>query len=320
MDAGDAPLFRFPTAQGKTFHTASTSTSSFPGMDGTDLPDFLAMNRSGHGYDAVHPVLNPNGVAFDTLLDPAMLHGAYLPPSTVPAPQHSPLILSPTNELSMVFSPHQFGSAQNNQLGCPRSVPAINSANMMISPRGLHPLSRALLPESLQPSVDISEQKTIYPLEELDSDRIHGRGSVSSFGALPGTEPHYLSTDAMCQERIFRSSATPFGGSDVGSGCDEFDPDRDEPYAQRIYRCLKEAPNHTMVLKDIYKWFMENTDKGKDPNVKGWQNSIRHNLSMNKVIRLNSFVLGLVSHDLRRHSTRSSSLRTRTKRGASSGS
>lgn len=56
-----------------------------------------------------------------------------------------------------------------------------------------------------------------------------------------------------------------------------------EPYAQLIYRALKEAPGHGMVLKDIYDWFEKNTDKAKNPLSKGWQNSIRHNLSMNGV-------------------------------------
>lgn len=56
-----------------------------------------------------------------------------------------------------------------------------------------------------------------------------------------------------------------------------------EPYAQLIYRALKSAPGHAMVLKEIYEWFEHNTDKAKNSASKGWQNSIRHNLSMNGV-------------------------------------
>lgn len=56
-----------------------------------------------------------------------------------------------------------------------------------------------------------------------------------------------------------------------------------EPYAQLIYRALKSVAGHAMVLKEIYEWFEKNTDKAKDPSSKGWQNSIRHNLSMNGV-------------------------------------
>jgi len=57
-----------------------------------------------------------------------------------------------------------------------------------------------------------------------------------------------------------------------------------EPYAQLIYRALKSVPGHSMVLKDIYEWFEKNTDKPQtSTSAKGWQNSIRHNLSMNGV-------------------------------------
>ena len=56
----------------------------------------------------------------------------------------------------------------------------------------------------------------------------------------------------------------------------------EEPYAKLIYRALMSAPNHSMVLQEIYQWFRENTSKGSS-DTKGWMNSIRHNLSMNAV-------------------------------------
>lgn len=54
------------------------------------------------------------------------------------------------------------------------------------------------------------------------------------------------------------------------------------PYAQLIYRALKNAVGYSMSLQDLYAWFQENTDKCK-PGQRGWMNSIRHNLSMNAV-------------------------------------
>lgn len=57
----------------------------------------------------------------------------------------------------------------------------------------------------------------------------------------------------------------------------------DEPYAQLIYKALMQAPGHRMMLRDIYEWFQRNTTKPQESGTNGWQNSIRHNLSMNQV-------------------------------------
>ena len=69
-------------------------------------------------------------------------------------------------------------------------------------------------------------------------------------------------------------------------GCDleeEEAPSNGKPYAQLIQECLLQAPNHRMMLRDIYDWFDRYTTKPDESGGSGWQNSIRHNLSMNKV-------------------------------------
>lgn len=63
---------------------------------------------------------------------------------------------------------------------------------------------------------------------------------------------------------------------------------KDEPYAKLIEKALRSRPDHAMQLQEIYQWFVENTDKtrayqAQSKESKGWQNSIRHNLSMNAV-------------------------------------
>ena len=52
-------------------------------------------------------------------------------------------------------------------------------------------------------------------------------------------------------------------------------------YAALICMALRESPSNKMALSDIYSWITENFVyyKMADPN---WQNSIRHNLSLNK--------------------------------------
>lgn len=57
----------------------------------------------------------------------------------------------------------------------------------------------------------------------------------------------------------------------------------DPCYAQLLYSCLKDAPEHTMSLRELYEWVSQHSQKAKDPKNRGWQNSVRHNLSMNAV-------------------------------------
>lgn len=66
---------------------------------------------------------------------------------------------------------------------------------------------------------------------------------------------------------------------------------RQLPYAQLLFKALSEAKDHSMPLREIYSWFEKKTDKTNDKETRGWQNSIRHNLSMNAV----SLSLGCIS-------------------------
>ncbi|KAJ9616445.1 hypothetical protein H2200_000163 [Cladophialophora chaetospira] len=63
---------------------------------------------------------------------------------------------------------------------------------------------------------------------------------------------------------------------------DEEEVADDKPYARLIYDALMQAPGNRMMLREIYEWFRHNTTKPQDSGSNGWQNSIRHNLSMNK--------------------------------------
>ncbi|KAK2599927.1 hypothetical protein QQS21_005311 [Conoideocrella luteorostrata] len=58
----------------------------------------------------------------------------------------------------------------------------------------------------------------------------------------------------------------------------------DEPYAKLIYRAFMDRAGHAMTLQEIYQWFRENTAKAV-AGTGGWQNSIRHNLSMNAAFK-----------------------------------
>lgn len=57
----------------------------------------------------------------------------------------------------------------------------------------------------------------------------------------------------------------------------------DASYAKLLYWIMKDAPNYTMSLSDIYVAVQKASSRAKDPNNHGWKNSVRHNLSMNLV-------------------------------------
>lgn len=70
----------------------------------------------------------------------------------------------------------------------------------------------------------------------------------------------------------------------TGSPEDEEDETMcDKPYARLIYDALMQAPGNRMMLREIYDWFQRHTTKPAESGTNGWQNSIRHNLSMNQV-------------------------------------
>lgn len=281
MDASNSPLlFRFPTTQPKPFRSPSASTSSQPAMNGADLSGNTNVHQSAERDDTTQPILAPIDMTFDAMLDPSMLHVGFLASSfSAPSqlPQHQ-LFLPSNQHQSVIFGSHQL---QSNQLNCPRSMPNTNSAHTLsTSNNSQHSQGYYLTPDTLQPRMEFATPRSPYSIDELQTHHGEAMESIEGYRAVEQDE---FCNDRMTQDSMFRYSATPFGGSDDGSPREDYPLDRDEPYAQRIFRCLKEAPNHTMILKDIYKWFKDNTDKGQDPNVKGWQNSIRHNLSMNKV-------------------------------------
>lgn len=149
-----------------------------------------------------------------------------------------------------------------------------------------------LLPKSHSP-FDLSLQHRLRGYQHRQ-----GRQRSPQLGLEQGITPYHR----LCDPCISSSLATKrehspdiglgftLGGDDDGTPdpqCDETDADAaagSEPYAQLIYRALKSVPGHSMVLKDIYEWFEKNTDKPQtSTSAKGWQNSIRHNLSMNGV-------------------------------------
>ncbi|KAF2221685.1 hypothetical protein BDZ85DRAFT_200737, partial [Elsinoe ampelina] len=88
------------------------------------------------------------------------------------------------------------------------------------------------------------------------------------------TEDYHSRASTPLEQPTFhlpKRSETPF--DDNGS---------ETAYAHLLFKCLEAAPNQKMGLRDIYNWMYDNCPRVRDVNNKGWQNSVRHNLSMNK--------------------------------------
>jgi hypothetical protein len=64
---------------------------------------------------------------------------------------------------------------------------------------------------------------------------------------------------------------------------EELEELHEPPYSQLICRAIMSSPKKQMRVREIYTWFQQNTNKCENPDSTGWQNSIRHNLSMNAV-------------------------------------
>ncbi|KAF2644462.1 hypothetical protein P280DRAFT_545928 [Massarina eburnea CBS 473.64] len=166
-------------------------------------------------------------------------------------------------------------------LSCPRSymngvgLTGLRSSNMSQSyPPGAYQIE----PQS-HDAIDFVDQGVNGQLLELRQD------DYGTFSPMINHEEQHSAYTSPYDSDVTRSS-TPSGDYhglplDYKIECEEGAVDKEQPYAQLIHRALMEAPGHTMILRDIYEWFRSNTDKAADKETKGWQNSIRHNLSMN---------------------------------------
>ena len=108
-----------------------------------------------------------------------------------------------------------------------------------------------------------------------------------AYDTAPSFSPSFYATSAdlraKTQPKLHRPPRRTERSAPLDSESESEGKQGEPPYAKLIYRALMDAPEHQMVLKDIYEWIAQNTDKARDPAFKGWQNSVRHNLSMNGV-------------------------------------
>lgn len=113
---------------------------------------------------------------------------------------------------------------------------------------------------------------------------------LKSIGTAPKAAPTPAPTSVPVEAITVPGDPVPPTTS-AGAAAVGHDEKTDEPYAKLIYRALMSRPDYTMTLQELYQWFRDHTTKAKNEKG-GWQNSIRHNLSMNGVSFSWQFPLG----------------------------
>jgi hypothetical protein len=190
--------------------------------------------------------------------------------------ESSPTIATSPNLWSDKSTPDQ-NQGNNNSCGHP-SLFYVNDSTL----KSIHH-SPALMHRSLSPEcLPQTENYTPIPTYRLPHS--------------PPTNhmqyPQFSHSGGLLSERATTSvPGSPFSSAHGSPRMDLIRPagaGENSPYAEWLFVCLKEARDHQMILRDIYEWAKHRIPKVKealinDPSEKGWQNSIRHNLSMNQV-------------------------------------
>ncbi|KAL5343313.1 hypothetical protein BJX70DRAFT_408197 [Aspergillus crustosus] len=214
-------------------------------------------------------------------------------------PYQQPWVVEPAMNYSLIPSQSSIESLPD---GLPRIIPSLDggspgwSSSIMSS--NYSPPSRQLKPET----------RRLLSGNKHSSDWVHRKPSEPPVyrashpvGALP---PHSQASSASTNPTTTTSLSHTSAGipyhslplsvvsppiklemdrdeASTANPDDAEDTSADPPYSQLIYEALLTAPGKKLPLQGIYLWFEKNTAKGRDRGSKGWQNSIRHNLSMN---------------------------------------
>lgn len=271
MPAPSSP--RTPT----THFMATTSSASANSTESRYQPSLMAIDEAALPWtsscDIPHSHLHQGNSSYQNLQ-----------PYT---PEASPLFDYASHGLPYVGS-YQLGySSVNAESSCPRTYSDLDFVSSIDNITESYPPSAYLLePRRPQDMMDLSNNLNSRQVMQFDDDyNPHCQQPLESEAievatyATPQYEPESHVANATVAQDLHPLLSDETCKRDMVH--EENNVDKEQPYAQLIYRALMGAPGHTMVLRDIYNWFRRNTDKATDKETKGWQNSIRHNLSMN---------------------------------------
>ncbi|KAH7406577.1 hypothetical protein DE146DRAFT_675957 [Phaeosphaeria sp. MPI-PUGE-AT-0046c] len=214
----------------------------------------------------------------DMTLDNANLSSMRYPGPNQFRFSQGPFYLHARNDMSYDSNHNLMHASQFANASCPRSIPGADLTGLPSDVGMSVSYPPAMLQIEPQSHYDTVSEPGMNDHLMQSRDGYDYQYGANSNGSYHGS---YNSPDS-----DFTRASTPYDDDlllqpySLNSG-EELIIDKEQPYAQLIYQALLQAEGNTMILKDIYDWFLRYTDKANGSETKGWQNSIRHNLSMN---------------------------------------
>jgi len=253
-------------------------------MAGTRRPPALEVYEDPDAYNATsvtHDVEAALLHALGPLSDASNKQNVQLTPSTATKPGSSP-----SKRHSSPARPTSSHNLADFRISPPRQRKFTDSPQKNDGFYDMYPQQAVVQP--------LYQQYSSAPVSSYDKENMFGEGA--SFGELtyPGPEYGYKApmkrslTDYLAPKPVAKKQKLHSDDQPVDLPNPEDMPpvtdDGSKPahsYAELIGMAILRAPNRRLTLAQIYKWISDNFAFYKGSEA-GWQNSIRHNLSLNK--------------------------------------